>query len=238
MITRTIAAALGLAMLLSGPAARAEAPDYKGFRVCTKCHDAQGDSWKKTAHARAFESLRAGSKADVKRKAGLDPAADYTADPNCVGCHATGHGKPGGYRVGMDADEARVLAGVGCESCHGPGGRYRDLHGAASDRLKSAGDTSPRAPLAEAGQNFDYEQACAACHLNFPGSGWAAAKPPHSPFTPRLDAKYTHDFRRAVLAGDRNNPVHLHFRLRGVFKGDPVPAIRGEVQAGAREAED
>ncbi|MBL8489900.1 MAG: cytochrome c family protein [Rhodocyclaceae bacterium] len=235
---RVCIATLALAVALAVPAAAADAPEYKGFRVCTKCHDAQGDAWKGTAHARAFESLRPGVKAEAKLKAKLDPAADYSANKDCVGCHTTGYGEAGGYRTGMDADEARILVGVGCEACHGPGGRYRNLHGEASDKLKSSGDTTPRRNLVDVGQNFDYERACARCHLNYPGSPLPTAAPPHTPFTPAVGDKYRHDFRKAVLAGDKANPVHLHFKLRGVFKGDPVPAIRAEVQAGARELED
>lgn len=90
----------------------------------------------------------------------------------------------------------------------------------------------------DAAQTFDYEEACARCHLNHPGSGWGGVKPPHTPFTPAIDPKYRLDFRKAALAGERNNPIHVHFKLRGVFAGDPVPPIRAEVQAGALEMED
>lgn len=229
---------LALAAALAVPPAVADTSEYKGFRVCTKCHDAQGDAWKGTAHAKAFESLKPNVKAEAKTRAKLDPAADYSANKDCVGCHTTGYGETGGYRIGIDPDEARVLLGVGCEACHGPGGRYRNLHGEASDRLKSTGDTTSRRNLVDAGQNFDYERACARCHLNYPGSPLANAAPPHTPFTPAVDGRYRHDFRKAVLAGDKGNPVHAHFKLRGVFKGDPVPPIRAEVQAGARELEE
>lgn len=229
------------AVLLAAVAAvtsSAQAQEYKGFRVCTKCHDAQGGSWQKTAHARAFDSLKPGVKAEAKNRARLDPAVDYTRSQECLGCHVTGYAEPGGYRPDMDADVARLFVGVGCEACHGAGGAYRTLHGEASDRLKSSGATTPRGTLAQNGQNFDYEQACARCHLNYAGSGWKDAKPPHTPFTPAVEKKYAHDFRKAVLAGERANPVHQHFKLRGVFKGEPEPAIRAELQAVAQEAEE
>lgn len=33
------------------------------------------------------------------------------------------------------------------------------------------------------------------------------------------------------------NPIHSHFKLRGVFKGDPVPAVRAKLQEDAPEPE-
>lgn len=212
--------------------------EYVGVKVCSKCHYDQGDAWKLTAHAKAFESLKPGVKAVAKTKAKLDPATDYSANKDCLVCHVTGLGEPGGYRADMDAESAKQLAGVGCEACHGAGGAYRVAHGDAGDRLKVSGNTTPRRVVVDAGQNFDYEAACAKCHLNYPGSSWPGVKAPHTPFTSALDPKYGLDFRKAVLAGDKNNPIHTHFKLRGVFKGDPVPAVRDEVQANAREAEE
>lgn len=226
---------LGAALAMGGGAWSAE---YQGVKVCAKCHFDQGDAWKTTGHAKALESLKPGVKAAAKSRAKLDPATDYSANKDCIGCHATGYGAPGGYRVDMDADSAKQFAGVGCEACHGAGGSYRSVHGDAGDKLKVSGNTTPRQALVDAGQNFDYEQACARCHLNYPGSPWAGVKAPHTPFTPTLDPKYGLDFRKSVLAGEKNNPIHVHFKLRGVFKGDPVPAIRAEVQASAREPEE
>ena len=71
--------------------------------------------------ATAFEKLRPGVAADAKSAAGLDPDKDYTADAFCTFCHVTGYDKPGGF-----VDEATTpdMVGVGCESCHGPGGTY------------------------------------------------------------------------------------------------------------------
>lgn len=215
-----------------------QAAEYVGVKVCTKCHFDQGDSWKITAHAKALDSLKPGIKVAAKAKANLDPAADYSSNKDCIGCHATGYGEPGGYRADMDPETAKLFAGVTCEACHGAGGAYRVIHGDAGDRLKVSGNATPRQAIADAGQNFDYERACAGCHLNYPGSAWPGAKAPHSPFTPSLDPKYRLDFRKSALAGEKSNPIHGHFKLRGVFRDGPVPALRGEIQANARESEE
>ncbi|WP_323001606.1 cytochrome c family protein [Denitromonas sp.] len=234
-------ALLFIAMLFAfsiGSTHAADDPEYKGFRVCTKCHDQQGNSWKKSRHAKAFESLKPGVHAEAKNRARLDPNKDYTQDKDCVGCHVTGFGQPSGFRIGMDPDDAKVLAGVGCEACHGAGGAYRQEHANAGDKLKVSGEATDRQVLIAARQNFDYEKACASCHLNYQGSKWAEAKPPFTPFTPEVDSKYHFDFGKAVHATGESNAVHTHYKLRGVFTGGTPPVIRAEIQKSAQEPEE
>lgn len=237
-MNKLIALASALLAIAMSSEAMAQQAEYLGFRACTKCHDAQGDTWRTSPHAKAYDSLKPNTKADAKVKAKLDPAKDYTQDQNCIGCHVTGYGMPGGFNPSASADDMKLLVGVTCESCHGAGGKYRTLHGEASDRLKSQGAMTDRKLLVDAGQNFDMEKACARCHQNFEG-GTAShpAKPPYTPFTPNVDAKYRFDFMKSVMASGSKNPVHTHFKLRGVFKGDPVPAVRAKLQEDAVEPE-
>jgi hypothetical protein len=217
----------------------AQQTEYLGFRACTKCHDAQGDTWRTSAHAKAFESLKPNVKADTKRKAKLDPAKDYTQDQDCIGCHTTGYGLPGGFAMNASPDDMKLVVGVTCESCHGAGGKYRNLHGEASDRLKSQGAMTERKLLVDAGQNFDMEKACIRCHLNYEGGTTThhQPKPPYTPFTPNVDAKYRFDYMKSVMASGQKNPIHTHFKLRGVFKGGPIPDVRTKLQEDAPEPE-
>lgn len=224
--------ALGAVALIGlASAAAAAENDYVGVKTCTKCHDVQGESWAGTAHAKAFDSLKAGTKAEEKKKAKLDPAKDYTKDKDCVGCHSTGLGRAGGYATGMDPGGQKQLGSVACESCHGAGGDYRDEHGKAEKRLKKDGESTPRKLLVSKGQNFDYERACAGCHLNYKGSPHKGAKAPYTPFTSAVDAKYKFEFDKAV----RTKALHEHYKLKGVFAGDPMPAVRAEFQKTAKE---
>jgi hypothetical protein len=231
-----VLASLFVAGLIPGLAAAQQA-EYLGFRACTKCHDSQGETWRTSAHAKAFESLKPNAKIEAKTKAKLDPKKDYTQDKNCVGCHVTGYGEPGGFVSGASLDDMKTLVGVTCESCHGAGGKFRNLHGEASDRLKNQGETSERKQLVTAGQNFDMEKACARCHLNFEGSTKHDAKAPFTPFSPSVGSKYQFDFQKSVMTTGAGNPIHTHFKLRGVFKGDPVPAVRAKLQEDAPEPE-
>lgn len=216
----------------------AQPTEYLGFRACMKCHDAQGDTWRTSAHAKAYESLKPNTKAEAKVKAKLDPVKDYTKDENCIGCHVTGYGMPGGFAREASPDDTKLVIGVTCESCHGAGGKYRSLHGEASDRLKSQGATTERKLLVDAGQNFDMEKACARCHLNYEGAvSVHKPSPPYTPFTPAIDVKYKFDYMKSVMTAGANNPIHSHFKLRGVFKGEPVPNVRVKLQEDAQEPE-
>ena len=225
---KAVALAALAAGLLAGVARAGDDPAYDGRRKCVGCHKAQAVSWQATAHAKALESLAPGVKADAKRKAGLDPAKDYRAAADCVGCHVTGYGAEGGYDP-KEPDE--FVTGVGCESCHGPGSAYRQLHRKAGERFEAGGKTAPRQKLADAGQEFQFRERCAACHLNYQGSPWAGAKPPFTPFTPKLDPRYSFDFDRA-LRDDK--AMHAHFKLDGVFVGPPLPDFHAAFQASAK----
>src|ERR671910_460335 len=153
-------AAEALFAVLAGSAA---AESFKGRKKSSSCHKSQAESWGDTAHAKAMESLKPGTKEEAKKKAKLDPKKDYTKDKDCVGCHVDGWGKEGGY---MLDDPSKFTTGVGCESCHGPGSKYRGIHRKAGAAFEKSKKTAPRQTLADAGQDFGFEESCNACHLN------------------------------------------------------------------------
>lgn len=84
----------------------ARVPGYLGAATCLRCHPAIHADWSQTAHARAFENLK--------------PKGQET-NPQCLVCHTTGYGLPGGFK---DLATTPGLAGVQCENCHGPGGEH------------------------------------------------------------------------------------------------------------------
>jgi hypothetical protein len=69
---------------------------YVGDETCLSCHPQQHQQWKKTGHARAYQTL-------VRDK--------RESDHTCLPCHTTGFGEVSGF--------ADVLENVQCESCHG-----------------------------------------------------------------------------------------------------------------------
>lgn len=106
---------------------------YVGDAMCAACHAAEYRDWLLTPHSIAWDSL---AKDDKWR------------DPQCVPCHVTAQGRPGGF---TDPEASPQMVNVQCEVCHGPGGGH-------------TGGTRPDgAPL---------EGVCATCHngkfvLNF-----------------------------------------------------------------------
>jgi hypothetical protein len=92
--------------LLPTPAAPGQA-SYVGIDACSKCHESQREFWNQTAHAGAYPTLSSQHK-------------QFNLD--CVGCHVTGYGKPGGSTV----THVEKLTGVQCEVCHGPGSKHAE----------------------------------------------------------------------------------------------------------------
>ncbi|MBI4848331.1 MAG: hypothetical protein HY808_07140 [Nitrospirae bacterium] len=165
--------------------ANGNAAEYIGAKKCKACHMKEYKAWEKTLMATSFENLKPGVKAAEKTKAKLDPNKDYTADPNCLRCHTTGYGKPGGFK---SIAETPDLANVQCESCHGPGSEYSKVMKANKEY-----------PLAEAKGLIlpsEDEKGCMVCHGG------------ESPFTDKVDAKYKFVFK------DRLVKTHEKFPLK------------------------
>ncbi len=124
--TATMTAARTVAVTLASENSKHK---YVGSNKCKMCHIKQYKSWKKTKMALAIDTLKPGHAADIKAKFNLDPKKDYSSDATCLKCHTTGYGHEGGYFIADAGDKkavkkAKKLAGVGCESCHGPGSEY------------------------------------------------------------------------------------------------------------------
>jgi hypothetical protein len=116
---------LALLLLLAAPALARGAAAFPlvGPETCKACHPAAYEAWQKGPHARAQDGLPERSRRDRR----------------CLSCHAP------------LADEG--YAGVGCESCHGPGGAYSARYVMRDAELARA------VGLAEPG-----ERGCGACH--------------------------------------------------------------------------
>jgi hypothetical protein len=171
--------ALAAVVALVGTRAGADEPKatYVGSAKCMKCHSKQLLSWKKTKLFQALEALRPTAEADnkelfaKKKAAGLDPAKDYTTDPKCLACHTTGYGKEGGYPEKItEAAEvvkaAKDMAGVSCESCHGPGSLYLDYKNKKKEEAKKEGKEAvfTKEELAKVGLTTPTEENCRTCH--------------------------------------------------------------------------
>ena len=108
-VAMMLALAFTLAIVISILAQNAEEVAYGNNtkkHKCKPCHLKLYKSWQKTKHANSFQLL-------------VEIGKDQ--DPECLKCHVTGYGKPGGF-----VDEATTphLAGTSCEACHGPASKH------------------------------------------------------------------------------------------------------------------
>lgn len=185
---------LGCLTFAQDAEARKKKPDnyktkYVGSVKCNgSCHDAYYQAWKKTGHGKAFQLLGPGERAEAKKKAGLDPEKDYSADPNCLRCHTTGYRQKGGFRDAnmkkpsfIDPEEPNKEE-VGCEMCHtvAGGSEIRKV-------MKNTKGKFTKEDTEKYGQRWDYANVCARCHLH-----------PKSPHTPEVDKKYEFNFEAGV----------------------------------------
>ena len=121
--------------------------NYVGSDACRDCHEPEHTTWVASPHAQTLETLS---------RAGESDNAD------CLKCHTTGYGRPGGFPAAAAAESHADLARVGCESCHGPGSEHvKD----GSDRIGSI------VSLADKCDSCVILQICGGCHddANDPG---------------------------------------------------------------------
>ena len=162
---------------------------YLGAKKCKACHMKQFKSWEKTNMATSFENLKQGVKVAEKKAAGLEDK-DYTHDKECLPCHTTGYGQPGGF---VSIEETPKLANVQCEACHGPGSVFKKQMQTNKKAktyfvkdLKAIGLIVPS----------EDEKGCMKCHGG------------DSPFTEKVNPKYKFDFK------DRLEKTHEHYPLK------------------------
>jgi len=75
---------------------------YASDQMCMTCHPKKHETWNKSRHGHAYETLKKINKA---------------FDPECLKCHVTGLDRIGGFVSEVDTPE---LKNVQCEACHGP----------------------------------------------------------------------------------------------------------------------
>lgn len=113
---------------------KTEEAKFVGSKKCRLCHLKEYKTWSATRHAVNFDSLEGAER----------------EDPDCVRCHTTGYGRPGGF---VSVAETPDLTNTGCESCHGPGSE----HIAAGKKVKAGVEWEKKI-------NRTPQNACIGCH--------------------------------------------------------------------------
>ncbi len=114
--------ALMLALLVPWSASNAQ--DFrrdpaliKGPDACGECHKKSVEAWKTTHHSTTFKDLPRSKKGrTIAKNMGLKR---IKAGGDCLTCHFT---------TAMDGEKLKQIGGITCESCHGAGKEWIDIH--------------------------------------------------------------------------------------------------------------
>ena len=102
----------------------------EGFQPCGECHTPEWNVWKETKHATGFATMHASEAAQPILEA-MQLSTTKRGEALCMRCH---------YTVGPSR---KAVAGVSCESCHGPARDWVNVHntwgGGAADRASETG---------------------------------------------------------------------------------------------------
>jgi len=139
--------------------AAASAQNIVGPTECAKCHKLESTIWQHTHHFASYRSMPRLPKAEeITKKMGVARVRD--PDTICTKCHFTTqiqNGKPD------------IIAGISCESCHGPGKNYIEVHPAKkgesqaqiAERLKKAAAVG----MIQKSMIFKIAKNCYGCHI-------------------------------------------------------------------------
>jgi peroxiredoxin/nitrate/TMAO reductase-like tetraheme cytochrome c subunit len=121
--------------------------EYTGSEACRSCHEKEFAAWSQQPHAAAVAKLKTPTEAE---------------NAECLRCHTTAFGKPGGFPADGRPAEHPDLAVVGCESCHGPGSDHNEPEGPKIGNIIALGDKCESCVIL---------QICGSCHdeANDPG---------------------------------------------------------------------
>ncbi len=151
-IARLILPLAAAAALAAETRAADKHPVYVGARACAACHGGAGmgcqfSTWLMSRHARAYASLCLPAARPIADLSGIP--GDGHDSPMCLGCHATAaEAEPWERDAGF-----RLMDGVQCERCHGPGSEYMDME-----------VMQDRAAAMRAGLRMPSRDDCMKCH--------------------------------------------------------------------------
>ena len=162
-----------LALALAPAAAAQQLPFLEHARIdprqvmtaaaCGECHLSEHEVWKGTSHATGFRTLH--KKEQALAIAGKLGFRLIKRDSICFSCH---------YTPVVQRDRIRVASGVSCESCHGAGRAWINLHsdyGAGLDHLTEPAahrreriEASRRAGMRRPSDLYPVVANCFSCH--------------------------------------------------------------------------
>lgn len=209
-----------------------------GPESCTKCHESEMLSWRETPHFDTFEMLHRMPEAKaIADRLGL---RSVKRNDECTKCHFT---------VQEDHGRERVIAGVSCESCHGAGRDWNEMHAdyGGPTITKALETPAHRAERIEksiaAGMNnpanlYLVARQCLACHTSpnerLVNVGGHAAGTPEFELVAWSQGKVRHNFLRS--GGTVNVPSSPE-RLRVMYIVGVLADLEASLRATAAASE-
>ncbi|MFA6960565.1 MAG: cytochrome c family protein [Opitutaceae bacterium] len=136
----------------------------KGAESCGECHKYEVEAWKLTHHFSTFNDMHRTPEArEIAEKLGIKR---IKSESLCLDCH---------YTSKVIDNEAQVIAGISCESCHGAASEWMDVHndfgkGFTKETEPAEHRTARRAKAASLGMLYpenlyNVGQNCYQCHI-------------------------------------------------------------------------
>lgn len=100
------------------PTKSSKAPGIVGPEQCAECHEFELKTLQQSSHQNSFLLHRKDAASKIAKAMGGEARVDKRED--CARCHYTKKARASG--------SPEILAGVSCESCHGPAKRWWNVH--------------------------------------------------------------------------------------------------------------
>ena len=145
--------------------AREDPERFLGAEACGECHVSELEVWKRTPHSTGFRGLHRRESAEkIARAMGFRLIKRQSL---CIRCH---------YTPTVVSDQLRALSGVSCESCHGAGRDWIDIHNdyggrgvdfstETAEHRQQRIEASVSAGMRRPSLLYDVAKSCFGCHL-------------------------------------------------------------------------
>jgi hypothetical protein len=158
-----IAAAVLFGPLTMPRAAEPPQQNVVGPTACAECHKNEAVIWQTTHHFTTFRDLPRDPKADeITKKLGI---TRIKTESVCLTCHFTSM---------LKDNVPEPVAGISCESCHGPGKGYIKVHSSFSGKKKETETPAERdkrwadsvaAGMIRPSMLYELAKNCYSCHI-------------------------------------------------------------------------
>lgn len=205
---------------------------------CSQCHGSELQVLRSTPHFRTFDELHRKPEAkEIAKKMGI---RSIKRGDLCIRCH---------YTPQIQDAQLRPIAGVSCETCHGPARDWIAIHSDYGGATASKGTETPehcqhrlRASI-EAGMRnpvnpYLVARSCLNCHTipeeKLVNLGGHPATRPEFEFVAWAEGSLRHNFLRAKNTG---NPVSSPERLRVMYVAGLMADLEYSLRATGKATE-